>query len=50
MKKVFLDANMLIDILDAKRPFSQESAWVFEFLVRGVVICLLQSIILRLSL
>jgi len=36
MKKVFLDANILIDILDAKRPSSQESASLFEFLVRRV--------------
>ena len=36
MKKVFLDANILIDILDAKRPSSQESALLFESLVRGV--------------
>ena len=36
MKKIFLDANILIDILDAKRPLSRESATLFEFLVRGV--------------
>jgi len=36
MKKVFLDANILIDILDTNRPSSVESAEVFEVLVRGV--------------
>ncbi|MDQ7046504.1 MAG: PIN domain-containing protein [Sulfurovum sp.] len=36
MKKIFLDANILIDILDDKRPTSRESAKIFEFLVRGV--------------
>ena len=36
MKKIFLDANILIDILDDKRPSSRESAKVFELLVRGV--------------
>ena len=36
MKKIFLDANILIDILDDKRPTSSESAKVFEILIRGV--------------
>lgn len=36
MKKVFLDANILIDILDNNRPTSVESAVLFEILVRGV--------------
>ncbi len=36
MKKIFLDANILIDILDSKRPSSKESAKLFEFLVRRV--------------
>ena len=36
MKKIFLDANILIDILDDKRPASSESAKVFEILIRGV--------------
>ena len=36
MKKIFLDANILIDILDNKRPTSVESAKVFELLVRGM--------------
>ena len=36
MKKIFLDANILIDILDDKRPTSAESAKVFELLVRGM--------------
>ena len=35
MKKIFLDANILIDILDDRRPSSKESAEIFEFLVRG---------------
>ena len=36
MKKIFLDANILIDILDDKRPTSMQSARIFELLVRGV--------------
>ncbi len=36
MKKIFLDANILIDILDGGRPKSQQSAEVYEMLVRGV--------------
>jgi predicted nucleic acid-binding protein len=36
MKKIFLDANILIDILDNNRPCSAQSAEVFEILVRGV--------------
>lgn len=36
MKKIFLDANILIDILDDKRPASRESAKIYEVLVRGV--------------
>lgn len=36
MKKIFLDANILIDILDAGRPTNKESAKVYEILVRGV--------------
>lgn len=36
--KIFLDANILIDILDDNRPTSKESAEVFEILVRGVEI------------
>ena len=36
MKKIFLDANILIDILDDSRPASKESAKLFEMLVRGV--------------
>ncbi len=36
MKKIFLDVNILIDILDAKRPSSRQSAILFEFLVRDI--------------
>lgn len=36
MKKIFLEANILIDILDDKRPTSSESAKVYEILVRGM--------------
>ena len=36
MKKIFLDANILIDILDTQRASSKESATLFEFLVRRV--------------
>jgi len=36
MKKIFLDANILIDILDDGRPSSEESAKIYEILVRGV--------------
>ncbi|CAA6801354.1 MAG: Ribonuclease [uncultured Sulfurovum sp.] len=36
MKKIFLDANVLIDILDNTRPTSSESAKIYEVLVRGV--------------
>ena len=36
MKKIFLDANILIDILDGGRPTSRQSAKVYEILVRGV--------------
>ena len=36
MKKIFLDANILIDVLDNKRPTSKESAEIFSTLVRGV--------------
>lgn len=36
MKKIFLDANILIDILDDTRPTSSTSAKVYENLVRGV--------------
>ena len=36
MKKIFLDANILIDILDNGRATSKESAEVFEVLVRGI--------------
>jgi len=36
MKKIFLDANILIDILDGGRPTSQQSAKMYEMLVRGV--------------
>jgi len=36
MKKIFLDANILIDILDTTRPSSAVSAEIFEILVRGM--------------
>ncbi|CAA6819194.1 MAG: Ribonuclease [uncultured Sulfurovum sp.] len=33
MTKVFLDANILIDISDSSRPFSKESAKLFSYLL-----------------
>ena len=35
MKKIFLDANILIDISDDARPFSKESAILFTFLLKN---------------
>jgi len=35
MKKIFLDANILIDISDDSRPSSQESATLFRYLIQN---------------
>jgi len=34
MTKIFLDANVLIDIYDDARPYSQESSQLFTYLVQ----------------
>lgn len=33
MTKLFLDANILIDISDSSRPFSQESSQLFNHIL-----------------
>ena len=35
MKKIFLDANILIDISDTKRPFYKESAELFTYFIQN---------------
>ncbi|MBN2825049.1 MAG: type II toxin-antitoxin system VapC family toxin [Campylobacterales bacterium] len=35
MKKIFLDANILIDIADDARPHSKESAKLFSYLIQN---------------
>ncbi|MEA1918846.1 MAG: PIN domain-containing protein [Campylobacterota bacterium] len=36
MTKVFLDANVLIDIIDASRPYSEQSSRLFTALVENI--------------
>jgi len=36
MTKIFLDANILIDIFDSSRPFSTESSTLFTYLLDNI--------------
>ncbi len=36
MTRIFLDANVLIDIIDASRPYSQPSSQLFRVLVENI--------------